>query len=98
MSFWKKLFGGGSGGQGEGEPGPGEDYKGFTIRAAPYESDGQFQTCGIVEKEVAGERKAHRFVRADRHASYEDAVAFSLQKARQVVDEQGERIFNQPSR
>jgi hypothetical protein len=39
-------------------------------------------------------RKEHKFIRADRHASYEDAVEFSLSKARQIVDQQGERVFD----
>jgi hypothetical protein len=92
MSFWKKLFGG-SADETEGKPGPPEDYKGFTIRAAPYKSEGQYQTAGIVTKDVGGVAKEHRFIRADRHAAYDDAVAFSLAKARQLVDEQGERMF-----
>jgi hypothetical protein len=98
VSFWKKLFGGGAVDDTEDAPVAAEDYKGFSIRAVPYESDGQFQTAGIVEKEIDGERKAHKFVRADRHASYDDAVAFSLLKARQLVDEQGEQMFKLPSR
>jgi hypothetical protein len=93
MSFWKKLFGGGSADEAEGKPGAPEDYKGFTIRAAPYKSEGQYQTAGIVTKDVGGVAKEHKFIRADRHASYDDAVAFSLSKARQLVDEQGERMF-----
>jgi hypothetical protein len=98
VSFWKKLFGGGAVEDAEGAPAAAEEYKGFTIRAAPYRSDGQFQTAGIVEKTIDGARKEHKFVRADRHASYEDAVAFSLSKARQLVDEQGEQMFGLPSR
>ena len=39
-------------------------------------------------------KREHRFIRADRHTSYDDAVEFSLSKARQLVDQQGERIFN----
>ena len=38
--------------------------------------------------------KEHKFIRADRHASYDDAVEFSLAKARQIVDQSGERMFN----
>jgi hypothetical protein len=96
MSFWKKLFGGGSAEEAEAEQGAAEEYKGFLIRAAPFRHEGQFQTAGIVEKEIAGERKEHKFIRADRHASLDDAVAFSLSKARQLVDEQGEQMFRPP--
>jgi hypothetical protein len=95
MSFWKSLFGGGSPeSAGEGKPSAPVEYNGFTLRAAPYKAEGQYQTAGIVEKEVNGVRKEHKFVRADRHASYDDAVEFSLAKARQIVDQMGERMFS----
>jgi hypothetical protein len=93
MSFWKSLFGGSSESAGEGTPSEPVDYNGFTIRAAPYKAEGQYQTAGVITKEVGGTLKEHKFIRADRHASYEDAVAFSLGKARQIVDQQGERMF-----
>jgi hypothetical protein len=92
MSFWKSLFGGAS--ESEAKPGAPVEYNGFIIRAAPYKDQGQYQTAGIVEKDVNGVRKEHKFIRADRHASYDDAVEFSLSKARQIVDQQGERIFD----
>lgn len=93
MSFWKTLFGGGSSQSAEKVSEPIE-YNGFTIRAAPYKAEGQYQTAGIIEKDVGGMRKEHKFIRADRHASYDDAVEFSLSKARQIVDQQGERMFS----
>jgi len=93
MSFWKSLFGGGRS-ESEGKPGEPVEYNGFILRAAPYKAEGQYQTAGLVEKEVGGVRKEHKFIRADRHASYDDAVEFSLAKARQIVDQQGERMFD----
>ena len=98
MSFWKKLFGGGPVEETEGTQAAPEEYKGFIIRAAPFKSEGQFQTAGVIEKEIAGVRREHKFIRADRHPSHDDAVSFSLSKARQLVDEQGERMFDQPRR
>jgi len=93
MSFWKSLFGGSSESAGDGKPSAPVEYNGFTIRAAPYKAEGQYQTAGVITKEVGGTVKEHKFIRADRHASYDDAVAFSLSKARQIVDQQGERMF-----
>jgi len=58
-----------------------------------YKDQGQYQTAGIITKEIGGVAKEHKFIRADRHASYEDAVEFSLGKARQIVDQQGDRMF-----
>ena len=93
MSFWKSLFGGGATESAEKASEPVE-YKGFTIRAAPYKSEGQYQTAGTITKDVGGVMKEHKFVRADRHASYDDAVEFSLSKARQIVDQSGDRMFS----
>ncbi|MFT3987246.1 HlyU family transcriptional regulator [Aestuariivirga sp.] len=92
MSFLKKLFGGGSGAAAE-KPGKSVEHKGFTITAAPYGEGGQFQTCGVISKEINGEKKEYRFVRADRFTSQDEAAEFSLSKGRQIVDEQGERVF-----
>ena len=93
MSFWSALFGRRSAAETAKSPDPVE-YKGFLIRAAPYKNNGGYQTAGVIEREVNGERKEHRFIRADSYASYEDAVNFTLGKARQIIDLQGERIFD----
>ena len=94
MSFLKRLFGGG----GEKVDAPVVakeiEHKGFIIRATPFKRDGQYQTSGTVSKEVAGVVKEHKFIRADRFAGLDDAVEVSLAKGRQIVDEQGERMFN----
>jgi hypothetical protein len=39
--------------------------------------------------------KSHRFVRADTHHSRDDAIAFALSKAKQIIDLQGDRIFSE---
>jgi hypothetical protein len=91
MSFWSALFGGRSA-RTEKLPDPVE-YKGYVIRAAPYKNNGHYQTAGSIEKQIGGAPKAHRFIRADAYASYDDAVNFTLNKARQIIDLQGDRIF-----
>jgi hypothetical protein len=89
-ALWARLFG-----RGNGEPsGVAVEYNGYRIRPAPYTRGGQYQTCGIIEKEVRGELKEHRFIRAEAHPSREAAVAFSIAKAKQLIDEQGERLFD----
>lgn len=97
MSFLKSLFGFGASSSPAEKLGEPVVYKGFIIRAAPFQSEGQYQTAGVIEKEINGLRKEHRFIRADRHASFDDAVEFTLHKARQIVDQVGERMFDQPS-
>jgi hypothetical protein len=96
MSFLKRLFGSGSGetaAAGPGAPAKQMEHKGFTISATPFKADGQYQTSGTVSKEIDGVMKEHRFIRADRFASLDDAVDVSLRKGVQLVDEQGERLF-----
>lgn len=96
MSFLKRLFGGGGGEVAEPKsaaPAKQVEHKGFLISATPYKNDGQYQTCGIVSKEIDGVVKEHKFIRADRFAGLDDAVDISIKKGIQLVDEQGERIF-----
>lgn len=93
MSFLKSLFGGRPAAPVPAPRGEAVAYKGYVIRAEPFQNNGQYQTAGVIEKEVDGVRKEHRFIRADSHASLDDATSFSLSKARQIVDLQGDRMF-----
>lgn len=99
MSFLKRLFGLGGGDGGE-EASPGAkaakevEHKGFIVRATPFKQDGQYQTSGVVAKEIDGVLKEHKFIRADRFAGLDDAVDVSIRKGMQLVDEQGERLFS----
>jgi hypothetical protein len=92
-SAWSRLFGG----QGEGgsrEPaGPPVEYRGYRIRPAPYRTSGKYQTAGIIEQDGPEGVKEHRFVRAETHESREDAIAFSIAKGKQIIDERGDRVF-----
>jgi hypothetical protein len=94
MSLLKRLFGGSEPKTVEPVIAAQAEHKGFIIRATPFKEGGQFQTCGVVSKEIGGEVKEHKFIRADRFATLEDAVSVSLSKGRQLVDEQGERMFS----
>ncbi|MDB5540945.1 MAG: hypothetical protein JWQ89_2672 [Devosia sp.] len=96
MSFWKNLFGGG-GGSGSKSIEPAvvaeEAYKGFTVKSLIMPVGSEYQLAGLIEKEVDGELKSYKFVRADRFSSKEDVVSFALAKGRQIIDEQGEGIY-----
>jgi hypothetical protein len=93
MSFFKNLFGGGA--KAEATPPPGEEYKGFTIRPTPMAVGSEFQLAGTIEKEIGGELKVYKFVRADRMSSRDETVSFALAKGRQIIDEQGDKMFAQ---
>lgn len=95
MSFWKNLFGGGSSNaEPTGDKVLGEEgHKGFLIKAIEMKAGSELQLAGTIEKEVDGELKTYRFVRADRMSSREDLVVLALSKGKQIIDEQGEGIF-----
>ncbi|MCB8819568.1 HlyU family transcriptional regulator [Microvirga rosea] len=91
--LFSRLVGKGSSQDGEGPSAEPVLYKDYRIRPAPYSAKGQFQTAGIIEKDFPDGVREHRFVRAETHASRDDAMTFSITKAKQIIDEQGDRIF-----
>ena len=95
MSFFKKLFGGGAtNAEPAGDKVMGEEsYKGFVIKAVEMKAGSELQLAGLIEKEIGGELKSYRYIRAERMASREDLVALALMKGRQIIDEQGEHIY-----
>lgn len=97
MSFWKKLFGG-AGEQAGSAPDAGGaakeiEHKGYVIKATPFKEGAEWQTCGVVSREIDGVVKEHRFIRADRFADLNTAIDVAHAKGRQLVDEQGDRMF-----
>jgi hypothetical protein len=89
---WSRLAGASGERAAPGEPAI--EYKGYRIRAAPYRTSGLYQTAGTIEKDTPEGVKAHQFIRADTHHSREDAVSFTVAKARQIIDLQGDRMFD----
>ena len=90
MPFWSRLFG-----SKPADPATptGEEYKGFRITPTPAQQGGQYRVGARIEKDVDGVLRRHDLIRADTMASADDAAAMSLAKARQMIDEQGERVF-----
>jgi hypothetical protein len=88
MAFWSKWFGGGETG-GAAKHVKTLDYKGFVIEAVPYKDGGQWQLAGRISKDG----KEHRFVRADKFTSAEEAADIALAKGQIIIDQSGERIF-----
>ena len=69
------------------------EYKGYRIRPTPYATNGQYQTAGVIERDAPDGVKEHRFIRADTHHNRDDAIEFTISKAKQLIDMQGDRIF-----
>jgi hypothetical protein len=88
-----RLFGGRGEGESREPSAPPVEYRGYRIRPAPYRTQGKYQTAGVIEKDSPEGLKEHRFVRAETHESREDAIAFSISKGKQIIDERGDRVF-----
>lgn len=88
-----RLAGAGEGATRDGPPAAPVEYKGYRIIAAPYWNKSQFQTAGAIEKDTPEGLKRHDFIRADTYASRDDAIAFAITKGKQLIDQQGDRLF-----
>ncbi|MEM7643366.1 MAG: HlyU family transcriptional regulator [Pseudomonadota bacterium] len=85
--FFSRLFGG-SAGKAAPATQP-ESYKDFTITPNPIQAGSEYRIAALIEKDG----KSHQLIRADTLRDHEGAVEASLGKARQAIDEQGDRIF-----
>jgi len=70
------------------------EYKGYLIRPMPYRTKDHYQTAGTIEKDTPEGPKKHEFVRADTYSNRDDAIAFTVSKAKQIIDQQGDRMFS----
>lgn len=90
-----KLFGStgeaGAASASEAEP---VEHDGYTIVPAPIKEGGQYRTAGRIERDIDGQRRSAGFIRADNHADRQAAIDHTVAKARQIIAEQGERLFD----
>lgn len=91
--FLGRLFSGSNGASG-GEAGASEVYLGFDIQATPVKEANGWRVSGVISKSVDGAEKTHRFERADTCMDADSASTMTLRKARQLIDERGEAIFD----
>ena len=98
MSFFSKLFGGSK--PKEADVSLQEEpvfYNGYAIRVEPGKADnGQWRLSGYIVKAAEDDSSSDMerfYLRADTFPSREEAVDFSLRKGRQIIDEQGDRLF-----
>ena len=84
MAWLSKLFGGASKPQTVSET-----YKDFAITPQPQKDASGWRIAALIEKDG----KSHMLIRADVLNDQDAAIAASVGKAKQVIDEQGERVF-----
>lgn len=91
MSLLSRLFG-------TGKPRAPEraavDYNGYQITPEPMPADGQYRLAARIVLEQDGTRRQHHMIRADVFRDREAAEEAALNKARQLIDQQGPRLFD----
>jgi hypothetical protein len=92
-TLWSRLLGGGRGAASEEAGFETVEYEGYRIRPAPYAAAAGYQTAGVIEKDAPDGVKEHRFVRAETHPTRDAAAEFAIVKAKQIIDQQGDRLF-----
>ncbi|MEJ8559934.1 HlyU family transcriptional regulator [Yoonia sp. GPGPB17] len=85
MALFSKLFGGGK----APKTTPSEIYKDFVITPTPQKESGGWRLAARIEKDG----QEHTLIRSDVLQSKEQADAVSIAKAKQIIDEQGDRLF-----
>ncbi|OPX57003.1 hypothetical protein SAMN02745127_00797 [Oceanospirillum multiglobuliferum] len=68
---------------------PSEAYNGYTITPAPVREELGFRVNGLITK---GEL-SHQFIRADILPTAEECAKEVVRKAKQMIDQQGDKIF-----
>ena len=92
--FLRRLTGGEAADDAAAAPvGPALEYQGYAIHPIPRRQGSQWLTAGLITKEFPDGVKEHHFIRAETHASQDDASAFAVVKAKQIIDERGDKLF-----
>ena len=91
MGILSKLFGSGAKPQQKAET---VEYNGYQIEPRPLSQGGHYVTAGVIRKDFADGAKEQEFIRADTHTSFDDACVHAVRKAQQIIDEQGDRLFD----
>ncbi len=70
------------------------DYKGFQICGDPQAEQGQYRVGGIIQKGEGESLQTYSFLRADLIAGKDEAEQFSVMKAKLMIDQLGDKVFN----
>jgi hypothetical protein len=70
------------------------EYNGFRIAATPIPENGQYRLAGEIQKGEADNLRKHQFVRADMLPTVDEANDFSIAKAKMMIDQLGDKVFD----
>lgn len=68
-------------------------HKEFRIFPQPVREGGVYRIAARIEKDIGGVTKTHSLIRADTSPTLDEATGASVNKARQAIDQLGDRLF-----
>jgi len=71
----------------------GRRIQGLPDQAGAVQDERAVSDCRVIEKDFPDGVKEHRFIRAETHQSLDSAIELALAKGKQIIDQQGDRIF-----
>jgi len=92
-SIFGKLLGGSGGGDGNETEEQPVEHNGLMIVAAPMKEGSQYRTAGFIEKREGESVRRTPFIRADNHSTRDAAITHTIQKGKQLIDEQGDSVL-----
>ena len=69
------------------------EYENLVIQAAPVSEGRQWRLAGVIIKESSEGEMERTFTRADLYSTREEAENYSIRKGKQIINEQGSRLF-----
>lgn len=94
FNWLKKAFSGTGGSEPGTVTGDAIEYNGYRITPTPIAESGQFRVSGVIEKDGEPDKK-HTFIRSDLVAGQDAACDFTVVKAKLIIDQMGDRLFDQ---
>jgi hypothetical protein len=92
--LFRNLFGGGAAAEVPAKAETPTEYNGYLIHPALRRQGSGWLIAGSITKAFPEGTREHQFIRADTFTVRADGVLFCIQKAKQIIDEQGDRIFD----
>jgi len=93
MRLFSNLFGRGAAADAPAKAETATEYNGYLIHPALRRQGSGWLIAGSITKEFSDGVREHHFIRADTYTDHADGVLFCIQKAKQIIDEQGDLIF-----
>ncbi|MFZ1813625.1 MAG: HlyU family transcriptional regulator [Rhizobiaceae bacterium] len=94
MGFFKSLFGFLSRNELPAVAAAEEMHEGYRLIAEPQREGSNYRLCGTITRQMDGTQQSYKLIRADMFTAPDDASAAFFRKARQVIREQGDKLFD----